>query len=107
MSRKSIQTNYVLILYKVKTDNAANLCKLAGSTILLRKRTHFWVWCYFFSFGFFHVGYIGPAKRNAGSLWSWSFCFTLWFVNRQSDNKSVRLKTEIMNVYSIAADVFL
>lgn len=47
MSRKSIQTNYVLILYKVKTDNAANLCKLAGSTILLRKRTHFWVWCYF------------------------------------------------------------
>lgn len=61
----------------------------------------------FLSFGFFHVGYIGPAKRNAGSLWSWSFCFTLWFVNRQSDNKSIRLKTEIMNVYSIAADVFL
>lgn len=61
----------------------------------------------FLSFGFFHVGYIGPAKRNAGSLWSWSFCFTLWFVNRQSDNKSVRLKTEIMNVYSIAADVIL
>lgn len=25
----------------------------------------------------------------------------------QSDNKSVRLQTEIMNVYSIAADVFL